>query len=395
VPTPASQNHSPPLGWALLSALGCAQIISWGTIYYSFALLMQPLQVALGVSQSLVVGAYSAALLATGLAAPWIGRLIDREGGRRVMTSGSILAVACFAALSRVESIWALYAIWLGLGLAMAATLYEPAFAVITQLAGTRYRRAITVLTLFGGLASTVFWPVIAVLVERDGWRATALWLAAFNLPCAWVHVRMLPTVHSAKATIGVATPVRLPLFTRRFIALALAMLAQAIAITALSVHLLPLLTSRGLSLAQAAAIGALVGPMQVVGRVSEMMVAARASAIAIGRFVVWLLPASLLALLGARDAVPLLVLYALLYGIGNGTMTIVRGAVPVELWGRENYGALMGWLAFPSMLARASGPLLASIIWTAAGGYNAVLWVLLGFGLAAVAAFYVAVGRR
>ena len=392
---PAAHKHSPPLGWELLSALGCAQIISWGTIYYSFALLMQPLQQALGASQNLVVGAYSAAMLLTGLAAPWVGRQIDREGGRRVMTAGSILAVICFAALSRVESVWALYAIWLGLGLAMAATLYEPAFAVITQLAGTRYRRAITVLTLFGGVASTVFWPVIAMLLERQGWRATALWLAVFNLPCVWVHARMLPRLPPSVTAHGAAKPAKLPVFSPRFIALALALLAQAVAITALSVHLLSLLTSRGLSLAQAAAIGALFGPMQVVGRLLEMLIAARASAIAIGRVVVLLLPAALLVLLGAGDVVPLLVLYAVLYGIGNGTMTIVRGAVPVELWGRENYGALMGWLAFPAMLARASGPLLASIIWTAAGGYDAVLWVLLGCGVAAVAAFYVAVGRR
>jgi MFS family permease len=393
--TSISQNDPPPLGWGLLTALGCALIISWGTIYYSFALLMQPMQRALGASQSLIVGAYSAALLLTGLAAPWIGRLIDREGGRRVMTAGSILAVACFAALSRVESIWALYAIWIGLGLSMAATLYEPAFAVVTQLAGTRYRRAITVLTLFGGVASTVFWPVIAVLLERYGWRLTALWLAAFNLPCVWVHARMLPSVRATKLTEAAPARVRLPLSSTSFIALALALLAQAIAITALSVHLLPLLTSRGLSLAQAAAVGALFGPMQVVGRVLEMMIGARASAIAVGRVVVLMLPAAVLVLLHAGDEVPLLVLYAVLYGIGNGTMTIVRGAVPVELWGRENYGALMGWLAFPAMVARASGPLLASFIWTAAGGYDAVLWSLLGFVALAVVAFYVAVGRR
>jgi predicted MFS family arabinose efflux permease len=263
------------------------------------------------------------------------------------------------------------------------------------QLYGARYRRAITVLTLFGGVASTVFWPVTAALLERFGWRSTSLGLAVFTLFCLLVHALTLPRAHVAAPGGPAGAPDRPPLRTRPFIALAVALLAQAIAITALSVHLLPILTGRGLTLAQAAAIGALFGPMQVAGRVLEMLVSPRASAIAVGRIVVWMLPAALWILLGGGVDPLALVLFAVLYGIGNGAMTIVRGAVPVELWGRANYGALMGWLAFPSMLARASGPLLASVIWTMAGGYDAVLTVLIGCTLLAVVAFYAAVRKR
>jgi predicted MFS family arabinose efflux permease len=312
------------------------------------------------------------------------------------MTFGSLLTVCCFAALARVQSVAALYLIWIGLGLAMAATLYEPAFAVITQLFGPRYRRAITVLTLWGGLASTVFWPLAAWLLQAYGWRATALWLAGANVFCFAVHALLLPRAQGTGVTHSSATGAPLPLRTLPFIALATALLAQAIVITALSLHLLPILTGRGLSLGQAAAIGAIFGPAQVAGRVLEMAISPRASAIATGRVVTLCLPLAVALLLAAGDQFVALIGFALLYGLGNGMMTIVRGAAPVELWGRENYGALMGWLALPATLARASGPLLASLVLAAAGGYATVLLLLISAGVVAVIAFYLAGrGRR
>ena len=393
---PASKNGTESAGWPLLIGLGLAQIVSWGTIYYGFALLLPPLQRALGAGQGVVVGAYSVALLAAGIGAPWVGRAIDRGGGRAVMTAGSLLAALAFAALSRVESVAALYLVWLGLGVAMAATLYEPAFAVVTQAFGPRYRRAITVLTLFGGFASTVFWPATAALIERFGWRDAVLFLAAFNL-CINVplHALLLPGGRARTAAPRGPATTAMPIGTTSFIALATALLAQAIAISALAVHFLPLLVARDMTPVAAAAVGALIGPMQVLGRIVEMTASPRASAVAVGRVVVLMLPAALLTLYGAGTDPRLLAIYAILYGAGNGAMTIVRGAVPVELWGREHYGALMGWLATPAMLARASGPLLASLAWSWAGGYDAVLLLLAAIAAAAAVAFHVAVGRR
>lgn len=392
----ASKNETETAGWPLLVGLGVAQIVSWGTIYYGFALLLQPLQRALGAGQGVIVGAYSVALLAAGIGAPWVGRAIDRGGGRAVMTAGSLLAALSFAALAYVESVALLYVVWLALGIAMAATLYEPAFAVVTQAFGPRYRRAITVLTLFGGFASTVFWPATAALIERFGWRDAVLFLAAFNLFInVPLHALLLPRGRPrTSAQRGPATTAA-PTGTTAFIALAVALLAQAIAISALAVHFLPLLVARDMTPVAAAAVGALIGPMQVLGRIVEAAVSPRASAVAVGRVVVLMLPAALLTLYGAGTNALLLGLYVVLYGAGNGAMTIVRGAVPVELWGREHYGALMGWLATPAMLARASGPFLASLLWTWAGGYDVVLLVLAAIAVAAAVAFHVAVARR
>jgi MFS family permease len=390
----SSTTGTEAAGWPLLIGLGIAQIISWGTVYYSFALLMQPLQRELGARQSVIVGAYSLALLVSGLVAPWIGRTIDRRGGRVVMTAGSLAAAVLFALLARVESLVALYLIWIGLGVVMAATLYEPAFAVLTQTYGVRYRRAITVLTLFGGFASTVFWPVTAALIEQFGWREALLWLALVNLLVnVPVHGWLLPNSSVPRDTGVVAggKATSVPFSDRAFIALALALLGQAIVMSALAVHLLALLETRGMTPVAAAAIGALVGPMQVLGRVIEFAISGRASAVGVGRVVVILLPLAVLTLYGAGTESLLLVLFALLYGTGNGAMTIVRGAVPVELWGRAQYGAIMGWLATPSMLARASGPIVASLLWVSVGGYDAVLLVLVAIAVLAAIAFHIA----
>jgi len=394
----SSTTGTEAAGWPLLIGLGIAQIVSWGTIYYSFALLLQPLQRELGASQSVIVGAYSMALLVSGLAAPLIGRSIDRRGGRGVMTAGSLAAAVLFALLSRVESLIALYLIWIGLGVAMAATLYEPAFAVLTQTYGARYRRAITVLTLFGGFASTVFWPLTAALIERFGWRDALLWLALinllFNVP---VHAGLLPNAAAPRdapvLASGQSAGVRF--FDRVFLALALALLGQALVMSALAVHLLALLGTRGMTPVAAAGIGALVGPMQVLGRVIEFLISGRASAVRVGRIVVLLLPLALLTLYGAGTQWLPLVLFAVLYGGGNGAMTIVRGAVPVELWGRARYGATLGGLATPAMLARASGPIVASLLWASVGGYDAVLLVLAAVAVLAAFTFHVAVRGR
>jgi MFS family permease len=194
VTAPAAHRQEPDASWQLLVALGVTQIISWGSIYYAFALLLEPLQRDLGVGKSEVAGAFSAALLVSGLCATWVGRTIDRLGGRSVMTLGSAGAAVLLAVLSQVQSAAALYVVWAGLGVAMAATLYEPAFVVIAQVYRVNYRRALTVLTLFGGLASTVFWPLTTLLIERFGWRDAVLLLAAINLAvCVPLHLWWLP----------------------------------------------------------------------------------------------------------------------------------------------------------------------------------------------------------
>ena len=166
----------------MICVLGITQIISYGSVFYSFSLLMQPLQLALGATKSMTVGAFSFALVVAGLCATYVGATIDRIGGRMVMTTGSIAAGLLLVALSCVESIIGLYVVYACLGATMAAILYEPAFAVLTRLFRANARRAITMLTLFGGLSSTVFWPLTQLLMAHFGWRDTLLILGAMNL---------------------------------------------------------------------------------------------------------------------------------------------------------------------------------------------------------------------
>ena len=389
-------------GAALIIALGLTQIVSWGSVYYLAALLMEPLRAALAVGQPVIVGAFSLSMLVSGLAAPWVGRHIDRRGGRAVMTAGSLGAAALLALLSRVESVAGLYAIYLGLGLAMAATLYPPAFAVVTHVFGAGYRRAITALTLFGGFASTVFWPLTTALMQALGWRDAVLVLAALNLAlCVPLHALLPPAprrvADGAPGGAGDAPPTRPDVTARQalrtpgFLLLAAAFAGHALLISAIGVHLLALLGGRGMSATAAAAAAALIGPMQVLGRIGEMSISHRLSAVRVGRVITWFMPLAmgLLWLEGElRAEWLLLALFALFYGVGNGAMTIVRGAVPAELFGRTHYGAISGALNGPALLVGAAAPFIASLLLDALGSYGRVLLVLLAVGVVAAGAF-------
>ena len=389
---PDSRANEAGRSWQLLLALGATQIVSWGSIYYAFALLLEPLQRDLGAGRSEVAGAFSAALLVSGLCATWIGRTIDRRGGRWVMTAGSLAAALLLAALSQVQSLPLLYLIWTGLGVAMAATLYEPAFVVIAQVYRLNYRRALTVLTLFGGFASTVFWPLTTWLIERHGWREAVLWLAAINLlVCVPLHFALLPNSSGAASPAPQAAggTARLRLWAdRRFRALTVAFLAHYVVVSAIAAHLIALLLARGMTPAAAAGIGALIGPMQVAGRVVEFGASRWLTVQQVGRVAALAMPLSLLALLWADTSVFGLVAFAVLFGAGNGAMTVIRGAMPVEMYGRDHYGAIAGALATPGLLARAVGPIFAALLWSALGGYERTTLVLIAVAAVGATAF-------
>jgi MFS family permease len=397
--TPPDSTHDPGAARApratpsLIAWLGATQIIAWGSIYYLFALLIVPLEKELAVSRTAISGAFSACLLASGLAAPWVGRLIDRAGGRQVMSLGSVAGALLLLLLSQVQSLLMFYAVWTLLGVAMAATLYEAAFAVVTYAFPQNYRRAITTLTLFGGFASTVFWPLTAWLMESLGWRGATLCWAALNLLlCAPIHFLFVPAGHAQAQSAAYAQPsasAKPWLRDPAFLAFALSFVGQSLAISAVGVHMLALLAERGLTATEAAAVGAMVGPMQVAGRALELTVSARLSAVQVGRWAVVLLPLSLLILMAAGVNWWLLALFAFFYGTGNGAMTIVRGAAPVELFGRQQYGAMTGSIAAPAMIARAAGPLVASLAWSTLGGYQALLALLVLLAASAAAMYF------
>ena len=393
--TASAAPRADAASFGTICALGIAQIISWGSIYYAFSFLITPLMEASGGDKPTVFAAFSLGLLVSGLLSAPVGALIDRIGGRGVMTGGSLAGAALLGLLTQVQSVAALYLVWAALGAVMAATLYDPAFAVITRLFASNYRRAITTLTLFGGFASTVFWPLTQFLIAELGWRNTLLVLAMLNLAvCAPLHWRVLPGADRAgrarSATAAPSGALRAALRTPLFYLLTLAFTGNSLVFSATQVHMMSMLQEKELSAASAALVGAMIGPMQVTGRVLELAFGSRLSASMVGILAMAFLPLSLWVLGVAGLDWPLLVTFAAIYGIGNGAMTIVRGAIPAELFGREAYGAINGAMAAPVTIAKAAGPLVAALLYAWLGGYDRTLLVLLVIGAVSTVVFVV-----
>ena len=384
-------------GWPLVFALASAQLVSWGTVYYSFSLFVVPMERDLGWSRTALNGALSAGLMLSGLAAYPVGAWIDRAGGRVVMSVGSTMGAALLFLWSRTNGLAAFYAIWMGLGVALAATLYEPAFAVLTRLHPETYRLRITAMTLVGGFASTVFIPLTAVAIDAWGWRSALVALALVNAAfCLPVHGFLLrdraPAGHPPRQR-GTAFDenFRRALRHPAFWGLGVSFTAYGAVASALTFHIIPLLEERHVPTATMLAAIALFGPAQVAGRIALLAMGRRASAVVVGRLGFTVLPASVLLLLLLPSSVAALFVFYLLFGASNGVITVVRGtAVPELLW-RESYGAINGALTLPTNLARAAAPWGAALLWSAWGSYDAVLWACLATGAVSGAGFWYA----
>ncbi len=387
-------------GWPLVSALAIAQVVSWGSIYYSFSLFVVPMEQDLGWSREWLNGALSLGLFASGLFAYPVGALIDRGYARVIMAAGSLLGALLLAAWSRVENAALFYLIWLGLGVALAATLYEPVFAVLTRRFPESYPTRITALTLAGGFASTVFIPLTQLFIDRLGWRGALLALALCNFALALpVHALLLGEKRAdagARAQDETAraldrAAVRRALRHPVFWALALCFTAYYTNFAAVTFHIIPLLTERHVPMAITVAAIAVVGPAQVAGRIVLLALGRRLSAALAGRIAFIAFPASVALLMALPGSESGLFAFAALYGAANGVITIVRGMAVPELLGREAYGAINGALSLPANVARAAAPFGAALLWTASGGYGPVLWAILGGGVIAAAAFWYA----
>ncbi|WP_231949299.1 MFS transporter [Herminiimonas arsenitoxidans] len=354
-------------------------------MFYAYGVLMQPMEIELQTTRSVVVGAYSIALLISGFLSPVAGAIIDKLGGRLLMGAGSLLAFIMLALLANVHSVTGLYLVWAGIGIAMSATLYQSSFAVLTQICGSDYRRAITSLTLFGGFASTVFWPLTQALSDHFGWRETWMIYAAANLLiCLPIHA-LLPKlsgpIQSESPNDSVKQGLSAIVRERSFLFLTSAVTFNALVFSAMSLHLMSILQSRGVSPSHAALIGALIGPMQVLGRILESTIGRKTTSHKVGRVAMWLLPLALVLLFAPKEWILIYGAFAALYGISNGVMTIVRGTLPAELYGREIYGAVSGAMAAPVMIAIAAGPFVASLLYSSTGGYVGTIIVLIALG--------------
>ena len=390
-------------GWPLVWALAAAQLVSWGSIYYSFSLFVVPMESELGWSRAALNGALSLGLFISGLVAYPIGARIDRHGGRAVMALGSLVGAVLFAAWSRVDSLALFYAIWLGLGLALAATLYEPVFAVVTRAFPGDYRTRITALTLVGGFASTVFIPLTQLFIDQLGWRGALVALGVCNALIALpVHALLLRDGARAGASDDAAraetqrvgdAALQRALRHPAFWALAICFTAYYATFSAMTFHIIPLLAERRVPTAIIVAAIATIGPAQVAGRIALLALGRRFSTPLAGRIAFLGLPCSVL-LLALPASIIGLFAFAAIYGAANGIITIIRGtAVPDLLW-REGYGAINGALTLPANVARAAAPFGAALVWSAAGSYDAVLWSILLGGVIAAIGFWLAAAR-
>jgi predicted MFS family arabinose efflux permease len=376
----------------LVSALGIAQIISWGSLFYAVGVLGPAMRAELGVSELFLFGAFTAGLLVSGTLAPLAGRAIDRRGGRFVLSIGSCLGAAACAILAAAPNAAVMAAGWLVAGAAMAACLYDPAFATLSQHAGLRYRRAVTALTLFGGFASTVFWPLSHLLGEAWGWRATFGVYAALHLAvCLPIHGLLVPAQWRVKAVEEGEPPRSDARGESRLRWLTVSFALATFVCGVIAVHLINLLTGAGLTEAQAVSLSMLVGPLQVAGRLVELAVAGRVRAVTVGLAAFALMALSLLALMAVDGFGGAAIVFVAAYGLGNGVLTIVKGTAPAELFGQGGLGALLGHLSRAGLYAKALAPASFSALLTLGLTRNMALATMVGLSLAGMGSFAVA----
>ena len=361
----------------VISALGVVEILAWGSSFYLPAVLAGPIAQDTGWPLAWVVGGLSFGLMVAALASPRVGATIQHRGGRPVLALAALLLAAGLLVLGLAPNLPVFLAGWLLIGLGMGCGLYDPAFATLGRLYGAEARPAITTLTLWGGFASTVCWPLSAFLVEHVGWRGTCFAYVGLHLLVTLPLVLgLIPKAPALEAGTDRTRKGDGPLSSRErwaFLLMAGVLVLGGAVMTLVSVHLLALLQARGVALASAVTFGALIGPSQVAARVIEIANKGR-------HHPLWTLTAAMsLVALGVvmlALGLPTVALALILYGGGNGIYSIARGTVPLALFGPERYALLLGRLARPGLVAQALAPLLGAFVLTH-GGADA-LWLVL-----------------
>ena len=351
---------------ATVAALGSAQTLAWASSYYLPAMLATPMSVDLGVSAPTVFAAFSVALIVSAVLGPRAGRLIDVWGGRPVLMVSSLVFALGLSGLGLARDAIGLFAAWLVIGVAMSGGLYEAAFSALVRLYGQGARNSITGITLIAGFASTVGWPLSTWLEAGFGWRGACLAWAGLHVLVGLPLNAMLPRLASlpeARVAVSAAasSPVALAHPRRVAMLLALVFAATWFISTAMAAHLPRLLQAGGASMATAVAVGALVGPAQVAGRLLEFGLLRRVHPLLSARLAATLHPlgAALLILLGAPAAAA----FALLHGAGNGILTIAKGTLPLVLFGPQGYGHRQGLMMVPARVAQALSPWLFGLL--------------------------------
>lgn len=386
------ESWSPPR--AVLPALCLTQITSWGILYYAFPVLLPDITAATGWSAPSATAAFSGALLVSALAGIPLGRVLDRRGPRAVMTGGSALGVLALLAVAAAPNLAAFTIAWLCAGAAMAATFYPPAFAALTRWWGPRRVRALTVVTLAGGLASTVFAPLTAALAEHLSWRATYLLLAAVltavTLPAHALALRA-PWPPAPHAPSPAGAPVRV-VRSRPFLLLAAALTLSGFAVYAVVIGLVPLMLERGATTATAAWALGLGGAGQTAGRTLFAAMARHTGTTARTVALLAASSATTAALAVVPGPVPLLIGLAVAAGMVRGNLTLLQATAITDRWGATHYGRLSALLGAPVTIAAALAPWAASALAGTLGGYPHVFAAL---AAASACAALLATGTR
>ncbi len=394
----ATQNGKLYYGWVITFTLAVTETISWGIIYYAFSVFITPMEADMGWSRGQLTGAFSLMLLVTAALAFPVGAWIDRHGARGLMTVGSVLASLLVVAWSQVTDLTALYLIWFGLGVCAASVLYEPAFTVIAAWFIRRRGTALAIVTFAAGLASTIFVPLSDVLLNAVGWRDAVLLLGLFlavtTIPLHALVLRRRPddlgvlpdgrtkadATHTQQynATLGEA------LQSRFFWMLTLAFSLSNLAASAVRVHFIPLLIDAGVAASTAALASGAIGVMQVTGRVFFAPLDARYS----GRTMttgVFAMQAAGIGLLLFGTSAPVILLFLLIFGTSFGARTLARPAILAELFGSASYGRIASINAIFGTLAATIAPVAAGWLYDTTGGYDLMLWLVVGFTVCAV----------
>lgn len=380
----------------LVLAVGTAQTLAWGSTYYLPAILAVPMAAELGVTTGFVYAAFSAGLVLAALLGPAAGRRIDLFGGRGMLSMSSLIFATGLALLGASAGPGTLVAAWLVIGVGMSMGLYEAAFATLTRIQGRDARGAITGITLLAGFASTICWPLSALLDAEFGWRATCFFWAAMHLLIGLPLNRFLvpadspeaaPQTPSPQTGADPADPPAQPAPTGQRLRLAMVLLATIFAVSwmtasAMAAHLPRLLIEAGATPAAAIAAAALVGPAQVIGRMLEFGIFRHYHPLLSARMAAVAHPLGAVALLvfGA----PAAAVFAGLHGIGTGILTIAQGTLPLALFGPAGYGRQLGLLMIPARFAQATAPFAFALLLERFGVQSILLTVSLSLmGLA------------
>ncbi len=385
--------------WRAVTVLGVTEILSWGALFYPPVLTVPLIAADHGWSKSFAMGGFSVGLFVGGLVSRHVGALIDRFGGHVVMPFGSLIGAIGLVGIVLAQDSSSYYAVWMVLGVAMAASLYDPAFATLGRIFGGNARAPITTLTLAGGFASTVSWPVTQFLIDAIGWRGAYLVYAALlALVAAPLHAFALPRgrvlQHASVKADGEPTlaPELKPVSVLAphgfaFLLVAAAFSFYAFVPSALSAQLLAIFQRFGLAPATVVAIGMLFGPAQVLARICELGFARQVHPLWVARFSIGLLVAAFALLMLSPFSALVAACFAMMYGMANGLMTIARGTVPLALFGAGGYGRLTGRIGGPYLVVQAVAPVCLSYVAEQASD-RVALALVAAFAVAALLCF-------